>query len=101
MCEEEDLPCPCFVDMSRCRCFTENEKREITRDDIEREVCASTHTLGRHTLLQTLAVTQMWRQEVITRGSINRSGRHAHTHTHTHTHTLFSHTHQCSEGLQE
>lgn len=92
--------------VSRCRCCTENEKRDITRDDIYRGVCVCnaspqthTHTPTHqhthphtHTLWavpQTPAITQMWREEAITRDGINRSGRHAHTCTHfSRAHTL-------------
>lgn len=56
----------------------EGEERTNTRDDIYR-VCNAprAHTLGSHTLLQTAAVAQMWREEAITRDGINRSGRRA------------------------
>ncbi len=62
---------------------------------------AHTHTLslslGSHTLPQTPAVTQMWSEEAITRGCINRSGKHAHTYTHT---RARAHTLQCGEGMR-
>lgn len=75
---------PCFVIVSCCRCCSEDEKREISRDGIYRGVSGkSTHGLGSHTLLQTLAVTQMWREEAITRERvlIDQDGVHAHTQT--------------------
>lgn len=64
-------------------------ERSLETIFIEESTHADTHTLGSHTLPQTPAVTQMWREEAITRDGINRSGRHAHTHSH-----------QCGEGLQ-
>lgn len=81
--------CPRFVSVSYCRGCCENEKRERSLERVfivEKSVEPQhtlTQTLGSHTLPQTLAVTQMWREEAITRGGINRSGWHAHTHTHT------------------
>lgn len=54
------------------------EEREQTLEMIFIEsVMHLAHTLGSHTLLQTAAVAQMWREEAITRDGINRSGRRA------------------------
>lgn len=65
--------------LSVWRCFLEKEKREQTPEMIfiESVMHRALHTLGSHTLLQTAAVAQMWREEAITRDGINRSGRRA------------------------
>lgn len=68
--------CSCFV----CLLMSPRagEEREQTLEMIFIEsVMHLAHTLGSHTLLQTAAVAQMWREEAITRDGINRSGRRA------------------------
>lgn len=64
--------------LSVWRRFLEKEKREQTQELIF-IVCNAprVHALGSHTLLQTAAVAQMWREQAITRDGINRSGRRA------------------------
>lgn len=68
-----------------CSCFVcllmfprAGEEREQTLEVVFLEsVMHLAHTLASHTLLQTAAVAQMWREEAITRDGINRSGRRA------------------------
>lgn len=68
-----------------CSCFVclpmfprAGEEREQTPEMIFLgSVMHLAHTLASHTLLQTAAVAQMWREEAITRDGINRSGRRA------------------------